>query len=303
MAGSFTSIDLSQLPAPDVIETIDFDNIVADMLTDLIARDGTFSALVESDPAYKILEVAAYREVLLRQRVNEACYAVMLAFAQKGDLDQVGANLDVARLTITPADDTTVPPTAAVMEEDGAYRARIQLSFEGYTTAGSTGSYVFAALSASGAVKDADAVSPAPGQVTVYVLSNTGDGTADQPLIDTVAAALSAQTVRPLTDQVTVQSASVVPYTIAAELEIYEGPDASTIQAAALAAVQDYVSSIQKIGYDVAVSGIYKALHQSGVKQVNLTAPTANIVMGDGQAAYCDPAAGITITTVGAGSA
>lgn len=68
MAGGFTAVDLSQLPAPSVVETLDFETILQAMLDDLLARDPDFSALVESDPAYKILEVAAYRELLLRQR-------------------------------------------------------------------------------------------------------------------------------------------------------------------------------------------------------------------------------------------
>lgn len=297
MAGSFTSIDLSQLPAPAVVETIAFETIVSEMIADLQARDPTFTALVESDPAYKVIEVAAYREVLLRQRINTACYAVMLAFAAGPDLDQIGANLDVERLTITPADSTTIPPTAAVMEQDGPYKARIQLSFEGYTTAGSEGSYEFAATSASGLVKDAQAVSPAPGQVTVYVLSSIGNGEADDSLVNTVKAALSAETVRPMTDQVLVQSAAIVPYTIVANLELYDGPDSAAVQEAAEDAVQAYALSIKKIGYDVALSGLYKALHQAGVKQVDLTTPADNIVIADGQAGYCDPAAGITITT------
>ena len=79
MAGSFTAVDLSRLVAPTVVETLDFETIFAAMLADLQARDSAFSALVESDPAYKILEVAAYRELLIRQRVNDAGRAVMLA--------------------------------------------------------------------------------------------------------------------------------------------------------------------------------------------------------------------------------
>ena len=81
MAGGFTSVDLSQLPPPDVVETLDFETILAEMLADLRARDAVFDALVESDPAYKILEAAAYRETLIRQRVNEAARAVMLPSA------------------------------------------------------------------------------------------------------------------------------------------------------------------------------------------------------------------------------
>jgi phage-related baseplate assembly protein len=39
-----------------------------------------------------LLQVVAYRELLLRQRINEASKAVMVAYAASADLDQIGAN-------------------------------------------------------------------------------------------------------------------------------------------------------------------------------------------------------------------
>lgn len=287
MAGSFTTVNLAQLPAPDVVETIDFEQILRDMLEDLRFRDPVFTALVESDPAYKILEVAAYREVLLRQRVNEAARAVMLSFATGSDLDQIGANYSVQRLVITPGNPTAIPPVPDVMEPDADFRARIQLSPEGYTSAGSEGSYVFHALGADGLVQDVQAVSPAPGDVVVYVLSRTGDGTANEQLLDKVSEKLNAERVRPMTDNVTVLSASIVPYTIEAELLTYSGPDPEVVRAAALAAVQAYAEAQRRVGYDVTLSGLYAALHQPGVQSVNLISPTGTIVIADGEAGNC----------------
>lgn len=293
MAGAFTTVNLSQLAAPGLIESLSFDEILQAMLMQLRTLDPRFTATVPSDPAYKILEVAAYRELLLRQRVNEAAKGVMLAFAKNSDLDQLGANVNVPRLVVKPADDTTTPPTPAVMEEDEDFRARIQLSFEGYTTAGASGSYVFHGLSADGDVKDVSPVSPAPGKVTVYVLSRTGGGVASAGLLAKVQAALNAEKVRPLTDQVTVAAAEVVPYSVTAELVLFPGPDSEVVRAAAIAAMQRYADDMHRIGYDVSLSGIYQALHQAGVQRVNLTAPAANLVIADGQASYCT---GINLT-------
>ena len=95
MAGAFTQVDLSQLPPPIIVEQIDYETIVQAMLADLIARMPEFSALVESDPMYKAIEVFAYREVIVRQRANDACLGVMLAFAVGADLDQLGANVNL----------------------------------------------------------------------------------------------------------------------------------------------------------------------------------------------------------------
>lgn len=297
MAGAFTVVNLSQLPAPNAVEALDFETILAAMLADLQARalaaGVPFTALLESDPAYKILEVCAYRELLVRQRANEAVRAVMLAFAQGADLDQIGANYNVPRLLITPADNTTIPPTPAVWESDDDYRARIPVSLESYTTAGSEGSYVYHGLSAAGTIKDISAVSPAPGQVTVYVLSRNGDGTASTDELSAVNSALNAEKVRPMTDQVTVQSASIVTWSIQAELVLYPGPDSAVVVAAAQAAAQAYADSVHRNGYDVSLSGVYQALHQPGVQRVNLTLPAANIPISDGQAPYCNS---ITLT-------
>jgi phage-related baseplate assembly protein len=234
-----------------------------------------------------VLEVCAYRELLIRQRVNDAARAVMVAYASGADLDQLAANYGISRLLITPADDTTIPPTPAVYEDDAALRSRVTLSLEGYTSAGSQGSYVFHALSASGEVKDVSAISPDPGQVAVYVLSQTGNGAASVDLIAAVEAALNAEKVRPMTDQVTVLSASIVNYTIEAELVVYPGPDSDVVLEAAQAAAAAYAEAQHRMGYDVTLSGIYAALHQPGVQRVNLTAPAANLVVDDGEAAYC----------------
>src|SRR5688572_21280727 len=77
---TFTAVDLSRLPAPAVVEQLDFEVIFSAMLADLRARDPQFTAITESDPAYKLLQVCAYREMIVRQRCNEACRAIMLAY-------------------------------------------------------------------------------------------------------------------------------------------------------------------------------------------------------------------------------
>lgn len=299
MATAFTSIDLSQVPAPNVVEVFTFETILAEMLADLRARDPQFSALVESDPAYKVLEVAAYRETLLRQRINEAGRAVMLAYAKEGDLDQIGANYSVQRLVIDEGDPDAVPPVAPTYETDDDFRKRIQLSFEGYTSAGSEGAYIFHGLGADGDVKDIAPVSPAPGQVTVYVLSRTGNGAASPELLATVAETINTETIRPMTDQVTVQSAAIVNYTVQAELVILPGPDPLVVRQAAVDAITAYAEAQRRIGYDITLSGVYAALHQPGVQRVNLAAPTANLTIGEGQASYCTS---ITVTVAGATS-
>ncbi len=60
----------------------------------------------------------------------------------------------------------------------------------------------------------------------------------------------------------------------------------------ALAAAQAYAAAQHRLGRDVTLSGIYAALHQPGVQRVELTSPTASIVVGRQGATYCT---GITL--------
>ena len=272
-----TPIDLTLLPAPDVLEPLDYESILAAMLADLRARYQAFDALVESDPAYKLLEVCAYRELLLRHRINDAARAVMMAYAQGNALDQLAGNYGVARLLITPADDTVNPPTPAVYEDDDAFRSRVLLSLEGYTTAGSRGSYQFHALSASSDVLDVGVTSLEPGTVNIAILSRTGSGSAPAATIAAVTAALNAETIRPLCDTVQVASAVIVPYDVSATLRLYAGIDQAAAVAAATSALQDYASAQHRLGLGVSRSGIFAALHRSGVVGVTLSQPSSDI--------------------------
>jgi phage-related baseplate assembly protein len=300
MAGTYTAVDLSQLPKPTVVETLDFETIFASMLADLVGRDPTFTALVESDPAYKILEVCAFRELNIRQRVNDAAVSVMLAYAEKEDLDNIGANYDVPRLTITPADNTTIPPTEAVMESDTDYRARIQLSPEGYSCAGPIGAYTFFALSASGDVLDVSVTTPVGGTVLVTVLSRTGDGTAPPATLAAVAAALTPDTTRPLCDTVVVRGAAIVGFDVIASLQIFPGIDQTLVLANAIAAGQAYVTACHKMGRTVSLGKLEGALGVAGVSDVILSAPglTATLTTTDLQAPYCRS---LTVTIGGIG--
>lgn len=291
---SFTGVDLSRIPAPGIIETLDFEAIVAAALAQLQVYFPSFDATVESDPIVKVVQLFAWREMILRQRVNDAARAVMVAFAGGADLDQLGAIFGVSRREITPAD----PPRgiAAVMESDSDLRRRILLAPDSYSVAGPTAAYVFHALSASGDVADASATSPAPGEVLVSVLSIDGDGTAPQALLDQVEAAVGGDDVRPLTDHVTVQSAEIVDFAIAAQLTLYAGPDADLILGAATAGLQALLTGNRRIGRDITRSALFSALHVAGVQNVDLVEPAADIVIAETQAAF---ATAIDLTIAG----
>lgn len=287
-------IDMSKLPAPAVVAVPDFETILATLKADMVdamplaqRADIAATLQLESEPLTKWLQRLAFQLMVERSDRNDSAHAVMLAYARGSDLDQLAAFFGVQRLTIQAADPTTLPPTEAVMEEDDAFRERIQMAPRGYSVAGPVGAYVFHAKTASGQVLDAAATSPAPGTVIVSVLARQGSGVPDQTLLDTVAAAVNAEDVRPLTDEVIVQAAGIVPYQITGQLYTLPGPDSSSVLATAQQRITDYAEAMHRIGRMPTLSGIYAALHIDGVARVELTSPAADVVVGGTQASWC----------------
>lgn len=296
-------IDMSTVAPPDVVEPIDFEALLADLKAQMLARLPALADVLEleSEPITKLLQLMAYREVLLRQRVNEAARAVMVAYAVGGDLEQIGANYGVARL---PG------------ETDARLRHRVQQAFNRLAAAGPADAYRQHALGVSADIRDVHVFSEAPGRVTITVLAPHAvpkaeadathaaaglalfgpaptDGQAlviqpgDGPLLRAVLQALNAEDVRPLTDAVVVRAPRLIPYTVAAVVEVLPGPDATVVLQRRRAALRAYLASCQTQGTDVTRAGIVAALVEPGVKDVRLAQPPGNVTVAQGEIAAC----------------
>lgn len=297
-SSDFTGVDLSRLPAPDVIETLSFEALLAQWLARFEAECQAvgvdYTAILESDPAMKLLEVGAWRELVLRQRINDAAHRVMIAYAQGGDLDQLAALMDVERLILTPASPAT--GTAQVNESDDSLRRRVVLAPQSYSVAGPDGAYLYHALSADSTISDVAIDSPSPGQVRVTVLVDSGDGTPSQAVLDAVSARLTASSIRPLTDQVLVQAATPLPYAIDATLTYFASAAQGVSRAAAMAALAAYVAACRKLGRAITRAGIIGALVVDGVENVALASPAADVTPAITQVGHCT---GIALTDGG----
>lgn len=273
---TLTAVDLSQLKPPQAIKELSFESFVQEMRDDIVARFPAIAPVVDlpSEPVRKLIEVFAYRELLVRQRVNDAAQAVMLATATGSDLENLASFFGVTR---------------AEEESDDRLRRRTSLAVEAYSTAGPIGAYKFHALTAAPEVKDVSVTSPAPGQVLVTLLGAEGGGAVSQSTVLAVREALNAEHVRPLTDVVSVKCASIITYSVDAGLTILPGPAPEPIVAKAQEAVTAYVQRRHGLGRDITVSGLMGALHVDGVQRVTLRAPAdLPITVRVDQAAFCE---------------
>lgn len=286
---SFTGVDLSRLPAPTAIEELDFEVLRAQWLArfqELItAGGGTFDATLESDPVIKLIELGAYREMIWRASRNAGLKAVMVAYATGADLDALGALFGVERYIVIPADPGS--GIREVLESDADFRRRMVLAPEGYSVAGPRGAYIFHALSAHSDVLDVSAVSPDPGEVVVTILSRSGTGAPSAPVLTAVETALSAEDVRPITDAVTVQAATIVDFAINATLTFFVGPDKAIITANAQASLSAWLAENRRLGRKGPRAGIIAALMVDGVQNVILTSPAVDVAVTSAQAWNC----------------
>lgn len=342
----FKVIDLSGLPAPNVIEEIDYETLFKEYLSYFLSKDPGYDAMLESDPSITILQTLAYREMLLRSRINEASKANMLAYARGSDLDNLSAFYGVERL---------------INEDDNRLRIRTQLALEGFSTAGPIGAYIFHSMSATPRVKSVNVESPEPGEVLITILGNEENGIVfdtdnitdlgveflnneavlegnnirnlivkdlsgnitytegfdyllnpengvltrlphgniiyntgvlvsydKDGVLSLVRNHLNEDDIRPLTDYITVQSASIIPYSVEAIITVYPGPSFAVVEDNCIKELKKFLDERHSIGKVVALSGIYDALHIDGVKKVELITPTADIETSEIEAAFCE---------------
>lgn len=253
-------IDLSQLPAPQVIEEIDYETTLAALKAHLIALDPLLESVIslESDPIVKLLEVCAYREMTLRYRINKAAQSVMLPYATGADLDVLASLFGLLRLE---------------GETDSDLRYRTQLSMEGLSNAGTLDSYRYHALSASSGVQDVHIYHHSPGVVGVVVLSKIGNGQADSDLLNDVSEKLNADDVKALCDTLIIESAVIIPVSLSVHLRIASGPSADLVIAQTQQSIAMLSASLG-LGQTLSLSALYKAAHSEGVSSASLNLTT-----------------------------
>lgn len=287
-------VDLSKLPAPDVLEEIDFESLLAERKAKFISlypedeqAYWTARLAMEAEPIVKLLEENCYLQMLERQRINNAAKATMLAYATGTDLDVIAANYNVSRLVIQEAENTVNPALEEILESDDDFRARVQLKFEALSGAGPRKAYTYHALSADGKIADVSVESPAPAYVDVTVLSRFNDGVPTDEMIKKVVTVLNDEDVRPIADRVNVKKAQKVEYQVNAKLHLFRGPQIEPIKATAEKNLSQLINQTKRLGRDITISALHSALHVAGVQKVELLEPLSDIVLNNEQAGYC----------------
>ncbi|TCU35455.1 baseplate J/gp47 family protein [Rhizobium azibense] len=260
------TIDLSTLPAPAIIEELDYSAIAATYKVRFVQ---TWEAvrvahpelnlpaydveMLETDLAVIISEAESYRDTVMRARINDAIKANLLAFARGSDLDHLAAFYDVIRL---PG------------ELDDRLAARVILAIQGRSTGGTEPRYKFVAMSVSIEVKDAIVYTIGRSPIIhIAIFSTDPDGVATPALLAAVDAAVQAKTVRMVNDTIVVASAVRTVVNLSANVWLLPDADIETL-ARAEANLRSAWAMAQTLGRDLVQTWWVAKLMIEGIHKI-----------------------------------
>ncbi|MBQ3441631.1 MAG: baseplate J/gp47 family protein [Selenomonadaceae bacterium] len=173
----------------------------------------------------------------------------------------------------------TTSDGGADTEDDESLRERIHQAPESFACAGPVGAYVARTKEVSSLIADVAVDSSAPGYVDIYLSMTDGQPPSDQ-IINMVQEHLSAKTVRPLNDIVTVHAPNQVTYSIDATCYIAndDAANAAQIISKAETAVDDFISWQSRLGKDITPAKLVQLLMAAGVNHVVVHEPSFTVV-------------------------
>jgi phage-related baseplate assembly protein len=256
-------MNLSDLQAPEIIEELSFEEILQQMKEKLVAIDQEYTAFLGSDPVMKLMEVAAYRELLLRQRINQAAKANLLAFATGPDLDNLAAFYGIERKE---------------NESDEELRARTHAKIVGWSSAGSREAYKFHALNSDARVKEANADSPEPGLVRISILSKEDGGVVSADLLESVKNYMLREDIRMLTDTVEVVPCGLIEVNVKAKIILMSSTPPEILNTIKSSFILAF-NKIAGLGVSISRAWIISNLFVNGVKDVELQSPAGDVLV------------------------
>ena len=192
---------------------------------------------------------------------------------------------------VEKAENTTITTGGSEAESDESLAERIRLAPNSFSVAGPEKAYVYHAKSVSSSVLDVSVTSPAPGEVDVYVLLAGGE-LPSQETLEQIAAYLSDETIRPLTDFVKVLAPKAVNYEIQVDYWISKEDQykAAEIKALVENAAVAYKSWQQaKIGRDITPEKLTQLIVAAGACRIDSATqkPAAFKALTRSQVAQC----------------
>lgn len=316
-------INRNQLPPLDAVARPPFEVLFAQFKSEYIAEITAIDPVlaievaaaleVDGDLFSKMGQMFCQYLIAHMERINEQARQMLPATSRANNLDHVVSLQSLERQILDPGDPSAFPPVAATKEDDDhllmrfwlaphapAAGSRLHYRFHAMTLDQRPEiklekpaenvvrvTYTFPETSIVSQIKDANGLQTVPGTVAVTVLANAGNGVPSAGLLSSVTEYFNRDDVRPETDNVTVQAASIVNYTMDVVCTINKGPDTSVLNAAMTAALAQYSQDQHKLAGKIQRTYIAFLMHQAGASNVVVNQPAVDVSTTDIQAPYC----------------
>lgn len=279
-------IDLSRLPAPLIIEALDYEGLQTSFIARFLAAWADLRAIypdlpafdvemLETDPIVIVSQAWSYLRLLDRARVNDAIKAVLAPLAIGADLDNVAARVGIERLTVTPA----TANTAAVMESDARLLTRYLLAMT-RPAAGSRDRYKLEAMTAWPELLHVavcgHAIHGRAGDVDIVIAGPDGRDPTDAEL-SVVRAACTSLDVVPEATGAFVRRADRRVYAVTGTVTLPLGPDAETVRQEVVSRIRAAAAERLQIGAEVPRSLISGAAYGASIVRADLVHPVSDI--------------------------
>jgi phage-related baseplate assembly protein len=285
----FSVIELAQLPDMEVLETLDLEQTLSDRMAKLVelwkSYDPPNGAVydvegLEFDPIKINQEACTYFEGMLRDRVNQACRAITLAFSVGTDLDAIASRYPGGLPRLDENGDGTAD------EPDARYKRRIQASPNALSVYGNSGAYVFWAMTALPALRDASCIKlrtrleDSPSILVTCMLEGTNPSPSAAQLT-TVRQYIANEARQAFTDVVAVGAPKIKHCTYRIRVTLFPGPDKTTVLDAVEAALASLCERQRMLGYDHTRMAISAACAISGVYNAEIIEPASDVVVDE----------------------
>jgi len=281
------SLDLSRLPLPQAVRTLDYEALLARRRVRLKAAFDLASIpydaeRLDSDPAMQLQQVDAYRELLAYAQINSAVRATMAAFAKGADLEHIAIRYGIVRME---------------GEDDDRLRWRVMLAPETWGV-GKLAGYLQGALTANALVRDAgvwvDRSDPAQPIVRIAPMVDAGDGSPPDDVLDAVRIFLNQDNVKGATHVLAIQRPIIKPYALSAVVVHPRGPDPAVLRQISSAGLTRLAADRHHPGRSILLPAVTAAALPAAAETVRILEPTAPIIAGPGDLTHC---LGVTVTT------
>lgn len=271
----------------------------------------------ESELLAQITEAFVLRRQAEIREQNYWALQMFRRYVTESDMVELLAlQYGLKRQLLKAADESTFPPTPAVMESDDSLLRRFDLAPYQFHTTGTRLGYKFHALTLDERptitidsqddavimryefpgltrpmpVKDAAPrmLKPNSGEVCVTILSReNADGTASEALLERVQNYLRRDDIAQESDLVTVKSAKPKHYPI--HVTIYTGgdPTNSVIESEAKAATLAFTEKMHQLGATIDREAVGAIYYELGAKRAKVHQPAADVICDWDEAPYC----------------